>query len=150
MYQRSKVSSGNSNLNSERPLLAWPARASRMLESVWKAGLQPRPPLRASHIVQAAIDRQGDHPADGPWRDRLDWLCTALREEADLNALGEAIAYGQLVRIVAGRIRAERLWRANPEISDGPKGGRDVGKRGQARPGCHRMWHAISFATPAR
>ena len=128
-------------------MLAWPARISRAIEGAWKAGLQPRPQLRSEYIVQAAIDRQGAEPKDGPWRDRLDWLCTALRHEAELNALGEATAYGQLVRIVSSRIRAERLWREHPEILQRPIKA-PVAIVGQMRSGTTRM-HRLLACDPA-
>ena len=100
--------------------LVWPARLSRGLERAWTLGLCQRPSLDPDHIVAAAIQREGAAPADGAWRDRLDWLCASLRDEAALNSLGRTIAHGQLVRIVASRIRAERLWRKHPEILDRP------------------------------
>ena len=129
------------------PSLVWPARLSRGLERIWAVGLCRRPPLDADKIVAAAIAREGARPGAGPWRERLDWLCSALRDEADLNSLGRANAYGQLVRIVASRIRAERLWRTHPEILRRPIEA-PVAIVGQMRSGTTRM-HRLLACDPA-
>lgn len=98
------------------PQLPLPRMLSRGLQVAWRAGVAARPPLDAGAIVAAASSAAGSEPANGPWRQRLDLLCRALRNEAALNSLGRTIAYGQLVRIVTARARAERLWAERPEI----------------------------------
>ena len=129
------------------PALVWPARLSRAIDRAWATKLHHRPSLDAGEIVTAAIKREEAKPVDGPWRERLDWLCAALREEAELNSLGRANAHGQLVRIVASRIRAERLWRAHPEILDRPIEA-PVAIVGQMRSGTTRM-HRLLACDPA-
>lgn len=127
--------------------LVWPARLSRALERAWAVGLCRRPSINPTDIVAAAARREGARPSDGAWRDRLDWLCTSLRDEAALNSLGRTIAHGQLVRIVAARIRAERLWRERPEILDRPIVA-PVAIVGQMRSGTTRL-HRLLACDPS-
>ena len=127
--------------------LVWPARVSHALDRAWKVGLCRRPSIEADQIIAAAVRREGATPADGAWRDRLGWLCTSLRDEAALNSLGRTIAHGQLVRIVAARIRAERLWRAHPEILERPIVA-PVAIVGQMRSGTTRV-HRLLACDPA-
>ena len=96
--------------------LNWPGRLSRMLDLAWQTGLARRPELRAESIIARAVSREGRSPSPGPWSGRLERLCGALEGEARLNPLGRTIAYGQLVRLVRARIRAERLRDAHPEL----------------------------------
>lgn len=127
--------------------LVWPARLSGALERAWAHGIDHRPSLDAGEIVAAATRRAGEAPTDGPWRERLGWLCSALRDEAELNAFGRANAQGQLIRIVAARVRAERLWRRHPEILDRPITS-PVAIVGQMRSGTTRM-HRLLACDPA-
>lgn len=129
------------------PSLVWPARLSRSLDRAWAAGLCRRPPLDPDAIVAHAVGREGQQPVVGPWRERLDWLCTALVGEARLSSLGRTIAYGQLVRIVAARIRAERLWLEHPQILDRPITA-PVALVGQMRSGTTRV-HRLLACDPA-
>ena len=100
--------------------LAWPARLSRLLDAAWRAGLAQRPSLGADAIIAAATRRAGDAPALGAWRKRLELVCGDLEQEARLSALGRTIAFGQLVRLVAARGRAERLLSQFPAIASCP------------------------------
>jgi hypothetical protein len=93
---------------------------SRLLETAWARGVAQRPSLDPESIVAAAERRERGSPAAGAWRGRLDDLCSALVQEAQLNALGRTIAYGQLVRIVASRIRAEHWLATRPDIAGRP------------------------------
>ncbi len=94
------------------------SRLSTALERAWQGGWAERPTLDPDRIVAKAIDKSGDKPADGEWRDRLDLLCHSLRTEARLNPIGRTAAHVQLVKLVAARIRADRWWRGHPEIAD--------------------------------
>ncbi len=87
-----------------------------MLERAWAKGWATRPPLDAASIVAAAERREKAMVDDGPWRTRLELLCRSLREEAALNPVGRTAAYVQLVKLVRARIRAARLFAANPTI----------------------------------
>ncbi|MEA1071713.1 sulfotransferase [Sphingomonas sp. LY160] len=103
-----------------QPASAWPRFASRGLERMWGIGLSSRPEIDPDAIVAAAVRREGREPTDGCWRDRLSILCRSINEEAALNSLGRTIAYAQLVKLVAARIRAARWFAGNPEILDRP------------------------------
>lgn len=97
--------------------LKWPRRLSRSLEAAWNAGIASRPPLDANAIVAAPARREGAMPTAGGWRTRLNILCASLEQEARLTALGRTIAFGQLVRLVAARVRAERVLAREPAIA---------------------------------
>jgi len=102
--------------------LANVARANAALAALWRRGLLQRPILTAGALEAAAL--RGARPDSfGPgeeWREPFERLVAALASEADLNPLGEAMAWGQIVNALRARIRAERLWRARPEILERP------------------------------
>lgn len=52
------------------------------------------------------------------FRVRLEKLCFALTQEAQLNELGQVFAWGQLTRIVRQRHKLGRLWREQPALAD--------------------------------
>lgn len=98
------------------------ALASRGLDAAWRAGLLPRPILDPVAFEAAAL---GKRPRDsfGPaqeWRTPYRLLVQSLREEADLNPLGLAMAHGQIVGALKARLRAQELWRRYPEILERP------------------------------
>lgn len=129
------------------PRSPWPRRLSGWLERSWAAGWSTKPILDSAAIIDAAARRAGRRPADGRWNDRLDLLCRHLNGEARLNALGRTLAWGQLVRIVAARARAERLLTRHPEIGE-----RRIAAPliivGQMRSGTTRM-HRLLACDPA-
>ena len=133
--------------SSEEPSLKWPRRLSWMLERAWDAGLSERPSLVADVIVTRATTTAGREPVDGRWRHRLGLLCSSLEREAKLSPLGQTIAHGQLVRIVASRARAEALWERNPEIRD-RRVDNAVAIVGPMRSGTTRM-HRLLACDPA-
>ena len=114
-----------------------------MLERAWASGLSSRPRLDPDAIIAAAARREGDRPSDGCWRDRLSILCAALNGEAALNPLGRTIAHGQLVKLVAARVRAERLFARHPAIRRRPLGAPLV-IVGQMRSGTTRMHRLLA------
>lgn len=70
-------------------------------------------------LLATAVERTGlDDWGDPAFRQRLDILCGALREEADLSETGRAIAFEQLVANLVNRLRLEALVTAHPEIED--------------------------------
>lgn len=106
-------------------------RASALLGSAWEKGRLPEPSLdpdamwhiAAQPIGEAADDaehagRTAQEAAD--FRERLERLSAAVREEADLNPLGRAMAHGQLVRVVRNRLRLGTLWAKRPEMARTP------------------------------
>ena len=98
------------------------ARANRALAALWRRGLLPRPVLEPEALERAALGKRGREAfgADDRWREPFERLVAALREEARLNPLGEAMAWGQIVMALRARIRAEALWHKHPEILERP------------------------------
>ncbi|QRY49369.1 sulfotransferase family protein [Mycolicibacterium septicum] len=75
--------------------------------------------LNPAALLTAATERTGlDDFGDLAFRERLDVLCTALRDEAGLSDTGVAIAFEQLVGNLVNRLRLEALIADHPEIED--------------------------------
>lgn len=75
--------------------------------------------LQPDVLLAAATERSGlDNFGDPAFRERLDVLCTALRDEAGLSDTGLAIAFEQLVGNLVNRLRLEALIADHPEIED--------------------------------
>ncbi|WP_083267184.1 sulfotransferase family protein [Mycolicibacterium porcinum] len=75
--------------------------------------------LTPDALLTAAAERTGlDDFGDPAFRERLDVLCTALRDEAGLSDTGVAIAFEQLVGNLVNRLRLEALIAEHPEIED--------------------------------
>ena len=99
-------------------------RASTFLERAWAKGWLPPPDLHPQGLWALAKKAHGDDvEAAGrteedvaDFRERLDRICASVQEEADLNALGQAMAWGQLSRVVNNRLAFGKLWRVRPEL----------------------------------
>ncbi len=92
--------------------------ANRGLARAWEAQVLPRPLLEPALFEAAALKGK---PRDAlgaaqEWRAPFALLVRSLREEADLNPLGLAMAHGQIVDALRARIRAVRLWERHPDI----------------------------------
>ena len=75
--------------------------------------------LTPEALLQAATDRTGlTDFGDPAFRDRLEVLCAALRDEAGLSDVGRALAFEQLVGNLVNRLRLEALIATHPEIED--------------------------------
>ncbi|MEV0669748.1 sulfotransferase [Mycobacterium sp. NPDC050441] len=75
--------------------------------------------LNPESLLTAATERSGlDDFGDPAFGERLDVLCTALREEAGLCDSGLAMAFEQLVGSLVNRLRLEALIADHPEIED--------------------------------
>jgi hypothetical protein len=76
--------------------------------------------LDADQIVDRAIEANGlDDFGEPSWRPGLEILAASLSEEARLSELGEQIAAGELVTLLANR-SAVVAWRAeHPEVAEG-------------------------------
>jgi len=119
----------------------------------WR-GLNEKPPLDPDFIwakgskgfepEDEAAGREAGDVAD--FRERLARLCTALRNEARLNALGHASAYGQLKAAVRTRLALGRLWRERPELATTPIASPLI-VVGQMRAGTPRM-HRLPAPDP--
>jgi hypothetical protein len=79
----------------------------------------PEPGLVAEQLVDAAVASAGSDDFGGDtWREGLDRLVDALRDEARLSELGEAIVVGELVGHLSGRLQVVAWRRDHPEIAD--------------------------------
>lgn len=75
--------------------------------------------LSPEALLATATERTGLSEFGAPaFRERLDLLCTALREEAGLSKAGTAVVFEQLTGNLVNRLRLEALLRAHPEIED--------------------------------
>ena len=100
-------------------------RLDRWIAAIWRRGWDEKPPLEPDYLWQ--IGSRGYEEADeisirsdedvADFRLRLEQLCQALRDEADLNALGHTMAYGQLTSAIRKRHALGRLWRWEPELA---------------------------------
>lgn len=73
--------------------------------------------LNPATLLATATERAGlSDFGDPAFRERLDVLCTALRDEADLSDTGVAITFEQLVGNLVNRLRLEALIAEHPEI----------------------------------
>lgn len=130
-------------------------RAARVLEWSWRSGLSPKPPLDPDFLWQAGArgydpaDEHGGRNAEDveDFRERLERLCRALRTEADLNALGHTMAYGQLTGAIRKRHALGRLWRHRPDLAETAIAAPIV-VVGQMRAGTTRV-HRLLAADPA-
>ena len=131
---------------------AW---ADRSVAWSWSSGLSRKPPLEPEFLwakgsvgFDAADESAGREPDDvADFRARLEALCGALAHEAQLNALGHAMAYGQLKPAIRTRHALGRLWRARPELARTPIAPPIV-VVGQMRAGTTRL-HRLLAADPA-
>lgn len=67
-------------------------------------------------VAQTGLDDFGDDSL----REGLDVLLSSLRDEAQLNARGEAFIYPRIVRYLAQRLQVEDWYRRHPEIDEVP------------------------------
>ncbi|MFC7537538.1 sulfotransferase family protein [Sphingomonas sp. GCM10030256] len=101
------------------PLNPLPAVSAlnRSLAFLWARGWWQEPRLDLRDLEAEALRLEGAAEiSPGEWRERLALLLDDLRDQAELNPLGRAMAHGQLVGLLRARIRAERLLARNPEI----------------------------------
>jgi hypothetical protein len=74
----------------------------------------PHDDLMATAIAQTGLDFFGDDS----FREGLEILVRSLRDEARLNAAGEAFLYPRIVGHLAQRLQVEDWYRRHPEIDD--------------------------------
>jgi Sulfotransferase family len=97
----------------------YPAEAQPIRDGLAVYGSTLR--LQPEEMLAAAEQRTGLNDwGDPAFRERLDVLCAALREEAGLSDTGVAMAYEQVVQNLVNRLRLEALIAEHPEIEDIP------------------------------
>jgi Sulfotransferase family len=70
-------------------------------------------------VVGAAVAQTGlEDFGDDSFREGLELLLASLRDEARLNARGEAFIYARVVTALAQRLQVEDWYRRHPEIDD--------------------------------
>ena len=104
-------------------------RANDFLTKAWAKGWLPPPELDPDALWAMASKSFGAHAADAEtggrceadvedFRSRLERLSQSVRDQARLNALGRAMAWGQLTRVIKNRLAFGRMWRANGAMLD--------------------------------
>jgi len=129
-------------------------RACGWLESAWAKGFATRPTIDPDQLFDKALKVAPAHGEQGlrmaedvdDFRLRLYTLCESLQEQAKLNALGLAIAHGQLVRVIRQRLELGALWEDQPELANTPLAAPIV-IVGQMRSGTTRI-HRLLAADP--
>jgi hypothetical protein len=133
-------------------------RANDWLGTAWERGWLKRPALDADTLWSIAARPFGPRAQDAEiggrrpedvadFRERLERLCTAIEEEADLNAPGRAMAHGQLVRVIRNRLALGALWTDRPQLL-ATQLARPIIVIGHMRSGTTRI-HKLLAADPA-
>ena len=130
-------------------------RLDRFLATGWERGWMPPPPLDPQTLIERASkghlpddDTGGRPPQDvEDFRTRLDRLCSAIADEAQLNSVGKAFAYGLLTRAIQQRFALGALWRKQPKLLETPLAPPII-VVGQMRSGTTRI-HRLLSADPA-
>ncbi|MEM7690190.1 MAG: sulfotransferase [Pseudomonadota bacterium] len=102
-------------------------RANRFFERAWDKGWLPEPVIDAAALWQSAArplgseakeaEIAGRRPEDvADFRERLNRITRAINKEADLNALGRVMAFGQLERATRNRLLLGQRWIRDPRL----------------------------------
>ena len=134
------------------PLSEW---AGALIEALWTRGITPKPPLEPDYLWQVGskgFGRDDEVSVRSPedvtdFRTRLTRLCASLLEEANLNALGHTMAYGQITGAIRKRHAMGQLWRQQPELPS-TQVAAPIIVVGQMRAGTTRV-HRLLAADPA-
>lgn len=134
------------------------SRANDFLGKAWQRGWLPSPDLDAQALWTLAakpygaraeaVEHGGRSDEDvADFRERLTRLIAALQTEADLNPLGQAMAWGQLSRVVKNRLAFGALWLETPALLETPLAPPII-VIGHMRSGTTRI-HTLLAADPA-
>ena len=133
-------------------------KANAFLGKAWERGWLPPPVLEPeemwaiatkAHGARAEAAEHGGRSEEdvADFRERLARLIAALEDEADLNPLGRAMAWGQLARVVKNRLAFGSLWLERPELLETPLAPPII-VIGHMRSGTTRI-HTLLAADPA-
>ena len=133
-------------------------QANRFFAHAWDKGWLPPPSLDAKELWARAAKSLGDAATDAEhaersaedvadFRERLERLTKAAREEADLNPLGRVMAHGQLERVIANRLKMGEAWLRRPNFPHTPLAPPII-IIGHMRSGTTRL-HTLLAADPA-
>jgi hypothetical protein len=130
-------------------------RLNHWLETAWSKGWATRPSLDPQVLWAKALRKAPSEGESGgrsaedatDFRLRLERLCEALQNEAQLNSLGLTIAHGQLTRVIVQRLKLGVLWLKRPELLE-TKLAPPILVVGQMRGGTTRV-HRLLAADPA-
>ncbi|GAA0768277.1 hypothetical protein FHS52_001491 [Erythromicrobium ramosum] len=133
-------------------------RANAFLGKAWQRGWLPPPALDPDALWALAakpygtraeaVEHGGRSDEDvADFRERLTRLIAAAAQEADLNALGRAMAWGQLSRVVKNRLAFGAFWLERPELLETPLAPPMI-VIGHMRSGTTRI-HTLLAADPA-
>ncbi len=133
-------------------------RANAFLGKAWQRGWLPPPALDPDALWALAakpygeraeaVEHGGRSDEDvADFRERLPRLIAAAVQEADLNPLGRAMAWGQLSRVVKNRLAFGALWLERPELLEIPLAPPII-VIGHMRSGTTRI-HTLLAADPA-
>ena len=77
--------------------------------------------MTTAELVEAAVRQTGlDDFGDDSFREGLEVLVKSLRDEAQLNARGDAFIHQRIVGYLGQRLQVEDWYRRHPEIDDVP------------------------------
>jgi hypothetical protein len=92
-----------------------------LLNKVWEKSqsLGTEPALNKDELIRAARKETGLHDLGSDfWEEPLERLIHSLNHEASLHPIGRFISRKRLINLLAVRLRAERWFKAYPEILD--------------------------------
>lgn len=120
------------------------------LATAWDRGYSSYPSLEPNVLREkAGFSGRSQARSDADRHDfdeRLDAICTAAEDEAQLNSLGRTMAHGQLARVLRLREALGGLWENRPELLD-TKLAPPIIVIGQMRSGTTRI-HRLLAADP--
>ncbi|MFM7404819.1 MAG: sulfotransferase family protein [Erythrobacter sp.] len=133
-------------------------RANEFLGKAWAKGWLPPPDLDPDALWAFAARTFGDRAAAAEhggrstedaadFRERLTRIIASVEADADLNALGRTMAWGQLSRMVKNRLAFGALWLERPDLCETPLAAPII-VIGHMRSGTTRI-HQLLAADPA-
>lgn len=99
----------------------WVDAANAALPVLWASGCLRKPVFESEALLCRAREKTGLSDFGDQWfRRPFEVLIEAVREEAELNALGRLAAYGQFIKMLRDRLWTQQWVKDHPEILDHP------------------------------